>query len=294
MAQATLMFGLGATRAGTSWLNRYLTDHPECHLREVKEAHYFDTLERGSHDWRIRQLLTRRAELAARLRDAGAAAQRARLERNIAAHDALIALFERRQADHAAYLAYLENGRAAEARVIGEITPAYSLLPEPRLHEMRRLAPVVRFFYVLRDPVARLWSNIRQTAPTRPEGRADPAGAARAMMDRWLAGGEAEIDRRCDYRGALERIFAAIPAGERLILFYETLFSEASIRRLTGFLGIGYVVPDTARRVYEGVSLALDPALAAAAREKLAPQYAYVRDTFGELPPGWAAQQPEV
>jgi hypothetical protein len=291
--QATLMFGLGATRAGTSWLNRYLTDHPECHLREVKEAHYFDTLERGAFDWRLRQLSRRRAELEARRDAADGAAQRARLARAIAAHDALIALFERRGADHATYLAYLDDGRG-DARVVGEITPAYALLSEASLRAMRGLAPVVRFFYVLRDPVQRLWSNIRQTVPSRPGGQTNPGRVAREIMDRWLAGGEAELDLRCDYRGALERIFAAIPARERLVLFYETLFCEASIRRLTDFLGIGFVMPDFARRVLEGTGLALDPARAAAARDRLAPQYAYVRDTFGALPPRWNAQETEV
>ncbi len=287
------MFGLGATRAGTSWLNRYLTDHPDCHLREVKEAHYFDTLERGAFEWRLRQLATRRDALAERLAGAETDAQRARITRNIAAHDELIALFERRRPDHAAYLAYLTAGRG-DASLVGEITPAYALLPEARLREMRALAPVVRFFYVLREPVARLWSNIRQTVPGRPGGRSDPAGEARAMLDRWLAGGERELDLRCDYRGALERIFAAVPASERLVLFYETLFSTETIQRLTDFLGLSALAPDTERRVYGAVPIPLDAAREAAARKRLAPQYAYVRNTFGALPPQWEARQIEV
>ena len=47
MSEATLMFGVGATKAGTSWLYRYLADHPECHLRSIKELHFFDALDTG-------------------------------------------------------------------------------------------------------------------------------------------------------------------------------------------------------------------------------------------------------
>ena len=39
--QPTLLFCVGATKAGTSWLFDYLKHHPECHLRSVKELQYF-------------------------------------------------------------------------------------------------------------------------------------------------------------------------------------------------------------------------------------------------------------
>lgn len=287
------MFGLGATRAGTSWLSRYLTDHPECHMREIKEAHYFDTLDRGSFDWQIRLLANRKAELVARREGSQNPRQRDRLARNIAAHDELLALFETRAPDHDAYLAYL-HANAGDARLVGEITPAYALLGEHWLRLMHGLGPVVRFVYILREPVARLWSNIRQTVPSRKGGRDDPQGTALAMFDGWLAGRETEIDLRCDYRGALERMRAAIPAADRLVLFYETLFQAETLDRLCGFLGIRTLPADTETRIFAAEPIRLDPARAASARARLAPQYDYVRDQFGALPPAWAARLNEV
>lgn len=293
MAVPVLTIGLGATRAGTSWLNRYLTDHPECHLREVKEVHYFDTLDRGSFDQRLVQLKRSRARLAerrARLRDT---ARIARIDRALRAHDSLIALFGSRTADDAAYLAYLHEG-AGSARLVGEITPAYALLPESRLRQIHALAPMTRFFYVLRDPLQRLWSNIRQTVPQRPGGDRAPERVAREMLDRWLEGNEPELAARCDYRGAVQRISAAIPDSDRMFLFYETLFSESTLRRLTDFLGISAAPANTARRVYGAVPVRLDPDRAAAARARLAPQYAFVEAHFGALPPGWTPPNREV
>jgi hypothetical protein len=287
------MFGLGATRAGTSWLSRYLTDHPECHMREIKEAHYFDTLDRGSFDFQIKLLSGRRAELEARRAGSDNPRQRARLARNIAAHDELLRIFEKRRADHGAYLAYL-HADAGPARVVGEITPAYALLGVDWLRLMAGLAPVVRFVYVLREPVERLWSNIRQTVPTRKGGREDPHATALAMFDAWLAGGEDEIALRCDYRGVLERMADAIPARDQLVLFHETLFSHETLDRLCAFLGIRTLPADTETRIFAAEPLALDSGRVAAARARLAPQYDFVRDRFGALPPAWSARLNEV
>lgn len=43
----TLLFGIGAPKAGTSWLHRYLSGHPDCHFPAQKESHYFDRLARS-------------------------------------------------------------------------------------------------------------------------------------------------------------------------------------------------------------------------------------------------------
>ncbi|MGB1236528.1 MAG: sulfotransferase family protein, partial [Planktomarina sp.] len=45
MPDPTLLICPGATKAGTSWLYRYLHDHSACQLRAVKELHYFDTFD---------------------------------------------------------------------------------------------------------------------------------------------------------------------------------------------------------------------------------------------------------
>jgi len=283
-----LMFGLGATRTGTSWLNDYLTRHPQCSLREIKEAHYFDAIERGTVDFQLRQLAERRETLVARRAEPGKAADRARLERRIAAHDELMALLAGRTWNDAAYMAYLTRN-AGRARLVGDITPAYALLSVETLRRMAGLAEQVRFVYILRDPVQRLWSNIRQTLPMRVAARNDPGRTALRIFDRWAEGGEPELAVRCDYSGALERMGRAIPAGNLLVLFYETLFRPDTLTQLCDFLGIRTLAGNTERRVHASEPLPLDPARLQLARDRLAPQYDFVRDRFGILPPGWDA-----
>ena len=288
-----LMFGLGATRTGTSWLNDYLTRHPQCSLREIKEAHYFDAIERGSVEFQLRHLAERRAALVARRSGPGKAADAARLDRRIAAHDELMALLAERTWNDAAYMAYLTRN-AGRARLVGDITPAYALLSVETLQRMAGLAEAVRFVYILRDPVQRLWSNIRQTLPMRPAARTDPKGTALRIFDRWAGGGEPELAVRCDYAGALQRMDRAVPASDLLVLFYETLFRPETLEQLCGFLGIRTLAGNTERRVHASEPLPLDPARLQLARDRLAPQYDYVRDRFGILPPGWDAQAVKV
>ena len=43
MADPTLLICVGATKAGTSWMYRYLHDHEAYYARSVKECHYFST-----------------------------------------------------------------------------------------------------------------------------------------------------------------------------------------------------------------------------------------------------------
>jgi len=42
-----IFFCVGAAKAGTSWLHRQVSDHPECHFRAINELHYFDAIEAG-------------------------------------------------------------------------------------------------------------------------------------------------------------------------------------------------------------------------------------------------------
>jgi hypothetical protein len=79
-----------------------------------------------------------------------------------------------------------------------------------------------------------------------------------------------------------------------MIGFSEELISGEGIGRLWAFLGIGRGPADVARRVHAGVPVPLSVAEAAAARDYLAPQYAFVEAHFGRLPPGWRRSAAEM
>lgn len=287
-AQPVIMLGMGATKAGTSWMHSYLSGHPECHFRSIKELHYFDALENGRID---RELAAHRSQ---------ADAIRARIATGRAKPQAAVRLKDREdwigvlegEESPSAYLGYL-TGDVGDARVAGEVTPAYALLPVARLETMARMAADVRFVYLMRDPVARLWSHVRMIAGRRDgAGRVEPGRAGR-ILKRVMRGDEPQIATRGDYASALTKFAATIDPARLCVLLFEDLVTGRAVDRLCRFLGLTPRSPDLAP-VHEGQALSMTADQRRAARDWLAPQYDFVADWMGHRPAGWAYDLGEV
>ncbi|TCP58646.1 sulfotransferase family protein [Rhodovulum bhavnagarense] len=287
MTEATLLFGVGATKAGTSWLHTYLDRHPQCHLRAIKEMHYFDMLDAGKLERSRAELQETRNSLAARPMPDDPA-QVALRRRRLADMDDWIDALGR--GNDAAYLAYLDAGRGA-ARLIADITPAYGLLSVGRLKQMAAMASDVRFVYLLRDPVERLWSHVRMIARRRAAPGEDIAPRAGRILNRVLRGEETHITERGDYRAVLGRLWAAVEPSRLLLVFHEELFSDAGVERLCRFLGLEPQPAPLGERIHAGVPVPMSAAQRAAAADFLAPQYDFVATRLGRIPPQWAAHR---
>ncbi|MBJ3763521.1 sulfotransferase [Maribius pontilimi] len=285
-----LMFCVGATKAGTSWLHEQLAAHPDCHLRSIKELHFFDTMDEDRRTKEIAQVTRSRDDLIAR-RGKVSADRWGSFDTRIADRDDWIATLRDGGSD--AYLDYLRDGQG-KAKVIGDVTPAYALMPVERLAQMARLLPDTRFVYLLRDPVARLWSHVRMIAKRR--AAPDPATPDRAarILKRTFRGDETEIAIRGDYAGALRRLDAAVDPKRLLVMFYEELFGGDGLTRLCAFLGIAPRKGDTGTRVHAGTPMKMTDEQRDMARTWLAPQYDCIRDRFGTLPDAWSANMVRV
>ena len=286
MSCPTILFCVGAAKAGTSWLHGYLAGHPDCHFRVIKELHYFDALDTGKRDRPIDQHRTLRDGFRARLAKSQGDADR--LRRQIDDRGDWLRVLERPEEDTGAYLDYLTTG-AGQARLVGDVTPAYALLSEDRLRRMAAIAPDVRFVYLLRDPVERLWSHVRMISARRsPEGTVIRRRTDR-IFNRTLRGEESEIARRGDYRAAMEKLARAVDPARLKIAFYEELFDGSGVRALCDFLGLSWQAANTSQRVHAGQPLEILPEQRRIARHWLAPQYDYVAGTMGRLPEAWQA-----
>ncbi|MEM9582505.1 MAG: sulfotransferase [Pseudomonadota bacterium] len=287
---ATLMFGLGATRAGSTWLYRYLAGHPDCALPRVKELHYFSTMDYGGRKRQVRRLdgIARRAERRHAAAVGGRKDEIAKWRDDVSKLRALVSGDE----DVPAYLNFLREGR--EGRVYGDITPAYSLLSEERLRMMAGLGERVKFIFMLRDPVDRLWSNICQSArikADRRDGKAtseEVAAVARGMFARWFGGVETALILRSDYKAMLTRITQAIPRENLYVGFYERLFTNKTVAQICAFLGISDHPADFTHESNVSDKIAMAPSDRAKAQRELIGQYDYI-DRFmgGDLPQRW-------
>ncbi len=273
----TVMYGVGATKAGTSWLYRYLDTHPDCAMPIPKELHYFDRAE-GFFKRDLAALYQARADKL-----------NPNAPRAIAFRRYILMLRDQ-AANDVTYKDYVRDV-AGPAPLFGDITPSYALVSTDMLRRMTEVAPVTKFVYLMRDPVARLWSNIRMQASIKAERKGGDAERFATEIARdYLDDRSKSVAARSDYVGALKRLGAAVPAGDVFVEFYERLFSNDTITRLCAFLGIRDVPGDFGKMVHQGTSMTLAPDLGAALRAKLAPQYAGVAERFNDLPDAWQAK----
>jgi hypothetical protein len=286
---APLLFCVGAAKAGTSWLHRVLSDHPGCALRSIKELHFFDALERGEVDRQIAEVEARRARFAAGMEGAGPHRLVVRARQVKDCDDWLSVL---RAGDDRAYLKYLAAG--AEGRLVADMTPAYALLPEARLQDMAALAPDVRFLYLIRDPVERLWSHVRMIATARAAKDGNHEGRAAHVLGRVFRGKESEIAARSDYAGAIGRLARAVGPRRLLVAVTEEMFTPEGLARIMAFLGLSVPEADFSRRIHEGPGADMEPQGRAEARAWLAAQYDFVAEWLGRRPAGWAYEPERV
>ena len=141
MADPTLLICVRATKAGTSWMYRYLYDHEACYVRSVKEYLYFTIFKNKKLMRNLKVLNFLIVQYEARFLEAEAADDIIRilnLSRRIDDTKLLIMALSADRSDVSAYREYLQAGRMDET-VLLDVTPAYALL-EPA--EIARISPL--------------------------------------------------------------------------------------------------------------------------------------------------------
>jgi hypothetical protein len=290
----TLVYGIGAQKAATTWLYGQLQAQPGVSLPFTKEVHYWNT-------WRSPAMDQVRARAELEFSKLDRRFGRTWLRRHVSAearahHEAmrnyrdLLGIYD---PTHGRYLDYLHRG-AADGDLIADITPAYSLLSRRTFAEMAALHPDPKFLFIMRDPVERLISGIRQQNLNRLRLSDLSAEAEADLLDRALADAVAvphDPNRaRSNYRWTIEELEAAVPPECIHYGFFESMFSTDATGELCTFLGLGSFVPETAKRVNTAKSSRYTPPadLVDAAYRALAPVYAFVRSKFGHrVPAAW-------
>lgn len=281
----TFLLGLGAQKAGTTWVYKYLREHPECEMGEIKEkavfSAYFNT-----HDTKKRSL--KKIEILQK--ELGRFQWRLNQDKDKAERiQYLLDLMDNLAAEHDLryYLSYFDRllDQNPAAKLVGEITPVYSNLTADNLKEIKALLEGagydVKVLFLMRDPIERCYSAMRMGARRDMRaGKDDAAGAHESFADR------AVMDW-CQIRTCYERIVPGIETvfapQDVMVDLYETFFTTDKIRALCDFLGISYVDADVDSRVnISPREEEPDAAQLAAVRRFYDPTYAFVADRLGE------------
>jgi hypothetical protein len=227
--------GIGAQKAGTTWLGRNLQAHPELWMPRLKEVHYFDE--------KIHEPKNAPLRLARRVFGGGAANRRWRSQvgrrtkkhlEKFSGEDFWWDLKYYAGAPNDGWYASLfEPGRG---RMVGEITPAYSTLDRDVVARVHGLMADAKIILMMRNPMERVWS---QTVMSFDRGKDRSIDAATEEELLRHFGGEG-ARRRTDYLRTLETWGAFYPPERIFVGFLEDVhfFPEELLRAVYGFLGV--------------------------------------------------------
>jgi len=298
LSDKVFLLGIGAQKAGTTWLSRYLAAHPQMALSKIKELHVWDQyMEPGLNFAAPQRAIDRfRRELASLLDGSSIAIgehgskrgesnlrQGLDIERLGALSDRI-----RMMSDTYCYLEYFDRlCTRAKPRAVGEITPEYAALSPRVLSSVKAfLEPHVRRFrivFIMRDPVERVWAHLRHDTA---RGRA--ALASQTWRQRLGGGQELRLSQYDQTCSNIEQVFANT---EVLYLFFEDLFSEITLRRLCDFLGLDFMAVSAEffiKKIKRGMTDPIPKDFILETRKLLDPTYEFVRARFsGSAPKQW-------
>ncbi|MEM9255388.1 MAG: sulfotransferase [Pseudomonadota bacterium] len=253
--------GIGAQKAGTTWLMHNLAQHPDVWTPFVKELHYFDVLHLH---FPTANLLRHFRQTIGRLRSQSVDS------RELAYLNSLLdksLLFTDDWYRHV-------FSAAPEGRLRGEFTPHYCCLPDKGIQHLQKLTSGSRYLYLVRDPVDRATSSLRM---------AISRGLAEAQLDTCRS---LPFRRRGDYAGNIPRWERLVGAENILYIRYGRLrrHPKAVLQEVESFLGLPHFSGYSAleQRVFRTTPHAIDQTALQTITDDAAHQRAFLRQHFGE------------
>ena len=221
-----IFLGIGAQKAGTSWLHRCLAAHPDIWMPPVKEIHFFNERARHGGGPLPPRLFTSRVRVE--LREFGAHLLR---KRDIGVLPWGWRYFlARRDIDW--YRRVLAHGGA---RLTGDITPAYSTLSDAAVRELASDLPDVRAVLLLRNPIDRAFSHAVMDL-----SRLAPRDVLALPAERFYEHFRSpDSVKRTAYSAIIDRWQAVIGPDRLLVAFYEELTESPTrlLDRVTELIG---------------------------------------------------------
>jgi hypothetical protein len=261
---------IGAQKAGTSWHFAQLHSHPRVWVPPIKEVHYFNHLfvpeNRKWTKWHIRHAVGQALKnYAARNEDI-----------HFPYVQYLVDLGSRDLFTESWYRRVFELP-AAGGRVVGDMTPEYSTIPEAGIAYLRGLLGAVKIIYLIREPVSRALSQLKMNVTRQGPSRMTEADWL-TMADTW------DIANRGDYRAYVPRWKAHFAPEDILFLPYGRVAQDpvGLMREVEGFLGLGpHDYTRLAERVHKTKSLEVPKSIVRRLEDRLAPQADFLVSEFG-------------
>jgi hypothetical protein len=270
---------VGAQKAGTTWLAKVLAGHPDLFLTPVKEIHYFDHLRGLTQHLSVRKRRSRYRKYFQRLLTQWGRYSELRPQLS------WYRRYMRAPVDDRWYTSLFAErlGRT----FAGEATPEYAIIGEEGFRHLRRLSPSARILFIMREPVARAWSQVLHRC--RSEGR----DAARMSSDEILRlVDDPRFAAFGDYPATIANLERVFPAEQVKLLFYEDIHAGrlAALEEVCAFIGCRFEAryfPGHGRLFNRSQEVAAPEVVVAGLRERNRGLIERIAERVGRVPEVW-------
>jgi hypothetical protein len=273
--------GIGAQKAGTTWLHRNLQAHPQIWMPKEKELHYFD------------EKMKQRGGLWSRLLEGQPVDRRwrrqigvrfKRVPRKVSWQDIAwdLRYFFKRPSD-VWYASLFEQGKG---RLTGEATPDYAILETDTIAHVHELMPQAKVVFMMRSPLERPWSAMDMRLRLR--GQSVSEVKDRKFYRRFDNRGSR---LRTDYLRTLENWGAFYPEEQIFVGFLEDMhfFPRELLESLFRFLCVDPSVKygNITRKIHPGLQDTIPTRFATHLARTYQEEIARLSERFGGYASFW-------
>lgn len=259
----TFVLGVGAQKAGTSWLCTQLNKQPSANMGFRKEYHIWDAVF---------------SEFGATITSA---------VKTEGADKALMRLMQTHAGVYEQYFLHLINH---ETRITGDITPSYSMLSSENFIEIKeRLINAgfsVKVVFLMRDPVERNWSALRMIQRNlHQKGVKWTVADCEERFEKFYK--SQRMVKRTQYDKTVKALRTAFTPDELYFGFYETMFETQYLLKISDFLGIEANLLNISQKVNASKASALSDGLRNSCKNFYSDVYSYCGTEFPEVKRVW-------
>lgn len=258
------ILGMGAQKAGTTWLYKTLSSQDNVNLGFIKEYHVWDYVF---------------SDIFKEFK--------APLKKPDNAGDAMRRLM---QESSEIYTKYFQSLISSEVNVTGDITPSYSTIDESGLKRISSIIKGADFdlkvVFLMRDPVERIWSAVRMDKRNRlSRGETLKENFCDSLVKQYIRSKNHIL--RSDYKRTVQNITKVFSEDEIHFGFYESLFDEKGLNELQDFLGFNLKNFDFSERFNASDPEPISEETTKILSEFLAPQYEFCNHRFEDTKSLW-------